>query len=245
MSSTKLRYAPLKEVIFELHWECASDQFGMLTDTGFDLAQGKFAEKLKHDLPVHKKLVPDGIPFKVFGSPFHQYWKGEFQWPVVQHGQGMIAVNEVEQGYEWESHFKPLVISCIDRVSGSYDDVLRFNRLKLQYIDAWDLDETTPVDFVEQNLQTQIITNYPLPGKLKNFNLLQNFDLEDGSVMQLNISNGMNNQNQKKTILCTITVEKQDRLDAEGIVKWLEFAHSTTSNMFKQMLNPKFYASLD
>jgi uncharacterized protein (TIGR04255 family) len=245
MSSAKLKNAPLKEVIFELYWECTTDSSGMQYDAGFDLAQGKFAEKLKSQFPVHKKLIPEGIPFKVFGAPIHQYWKGEFNWPVVQHGQGMIALNEVENGYRWENSFKPLVISSIENIESSYEDDLMFNRVTLQYIDAWDLDNENATMFSEKNLQTKIYNGYDLPGDLKNFSIQQNFKLNDGSTMILSISNGINNQNQKPSVIWTTTVEKQAKMSNIDVKAWLENAHTENSNMFKKMLNPEFYASLD
>jgi len=245
MSSAKLKNAPLKEVIFELHWEFAVDNAGMQYDAGFDLAQGKFAERLQSDFPVHRKLIPDGAPFKVFGAPIHQYWKDELTWPVVQHGQGMMAVNEVELGYEWEKSYKPLVISSIEKLIESYEETLSFRKVKLQYIDAWDLDGIAPSNFIAHNLQTEIRNGYELPGKLRSLNIQQNFELHDGSVMSLNIANGLNNKNQQPSVIWTTTVEKQAKMNADHVMGWLETAHTSTSAMFKKMLNPEFYGSLD
>lgn len=245
MSSTKLKNAPLKEVVFELYWEGSVDN-GMQIDAGFDLAQGKFADKLTPEFPVHRKLVPDGIPLKIFGTPLHQYWAGEFKWPVIQHGQGMITVNEVEQGYAWIKSYKPLIIQIISTLIESYTEPLKFNRVRLQYVDAHDLnDDIDAMDFVVQNLQTEVVNNYPLPGGLKSFNVQQTFELPDASLMSLNISTGINNQNQKKSVIWTTIVEKNLSMSFDQIKKWIEDAHSASSQMFKKMLNPQFYASLD
>lgn len=245
MSSSKLKNAPLKEVIFELHWECPIDNNGTFYDDGFELAQGKLADRLKSSFPIHRKIIPDGAPIKFFGAPMHQYWKGEFVWPVVQHGQGMIAVNEVEAGYEWEASYKPTVIQAIDHLTASYEDELVFNRVKLQYLDAWDLSEESPTDFIAKQLQTEIYNKYELPGNLRSINIQQNFELENGSMMGLNIFNGMNNENQKPSVIWTTTVEKQSKMNREEVIDCLESAHSAVSSMFKKMLNPEFYASLD
>jgi uncharacterized protein (TIGR04255 family) len=245
MSSVKLKNAPLKEVIFELYWECSIDNHGSLYDDGFDLAQGIFAERLKSSFPVYKKLIPDGAPIKVFGAPLHQYWKGELTWPVIQHGQGMIAVNEVEYGYEWEKTYKPLVINSVNHLVACYEDGLSFNRVKLQYIDAWDLDGANPLDFIARSLQTEIRNGYELPGLLRSLNIQQNFELADGSMMSLSIANGVNNKNQKSSVIWTTTVEKDAKMNVSDVVTWLDKAHIATSSMFKKMLNPEFYASLD
>lgn len=245
MSSVKLKNAPLKEVIFELHWECSTDNAGSLFDKGFDLAQGKFAEKVMPVFPVHKKLIPDGSPFKIFGIPLHQYWTGELKWPVVQHGQGMIAVNDVEEGYVWADSFKPMIINAIQNIMDSYVEPLKFNKAKLVYVDACDIDEKSPIDFMVANLQTSITTNYPLPGSLTSFNIQQTFELADHSTMIINISNGINNATQKESVIWTTNIEKQALMDFEEIVDWIETAHKATSDIFKKMLNPSFYASLD
>ena len=243
MSEVKLKNAPLKEVIFELHWAGNSDTPGV--DDGFDLAQGKFAEKLKLDFPLHRKLIPDGTPFKIYGMPIHQYWKAEFQWPVVQHGHGIMAVNEVESGYEWERTYKPNVIGAIKKLIDSYEDPIKFNKAKLQYVDVWDVEVENIKTFIEENLRTTIQSNYPLPGSFKTLNLFQVFDLEDGSEMQLSITNGVNNQSQKSSVIWTTTIEKRYNFNQEEIVDWLEKAHTAASDIFKKMLNSDFYASLD
>ena len=245
MSQAKLKNAPLKEVIFELHWTGNQENAAVQTDEGFDLAQGKFAEKVKLKYPVHKKMIPEGMPIRIYGTPLHQYWTGEFKWPVVQHGLGMIAVNDVELGYQWKLNYKPIVLDAIQKIISSYEDPLNFNRMKLLYIDAWDVEEGQAISFIEANLRTNIQANYPLPGKPKSINLFQSFELEDGSEMQLTIANGVNNQNQNPSVIWTTTVEKKTNFKEHEIIKWLEDAHTAASNMFKNMLNPDYYASLD
>lgn len=69
--------------------------------------------------------------------------------------------------------------------------------------------------------------------------------MNDGSEMQLTIANATNNQTQKPSIIWTTTIEKRKNLEKKEIVDWLETAHKAASDMFKIMLNPDFYASLD
>ena len=162
----------------------------------------------------------------------------------MQHGQGIIAVNEVESGYEWLS-YKELIISTVAKLMESYEETLDFINVKLQYIDALDLDQEAAKDFMSKNLQTELITKYPLPGDLKGFNIQQRFNLHDSSIMELNISSGINNKNQKESVVWTNTITKQNSMTFDQLKIWIEFAHSEASIFFKQMLNPDFYASLD
>ncbi|MEB2782682.1 TIGR04255 family protein [Algoriphagus sp. C2-6-M1] len=245
MSSTKLKKAPLKEVIFELRWEPAVDITGVQIDNGFDLAQGKFASRQEQEFPVYKKLLPDNIPFKIYGSPINQFWKGELEWPVVQHGQGVLAINDVEASYEWEEKFFPLIKATVGNLIASYSTPLKFNRIKLHYIDACDIVEGDGIEFMKTNLQTEILTRYEIPGNQRNFNIQQGYELEEGSVLTLSISNGLNNQNNQKSVIWNTVVEKAGKIEKFEIIPWLESAHSHTSSMFKKMLNPDFYANLD
>jgi uncharacterized protein (TIGR04255 family) len=232
MSKNKLKNAPLKEVIFELHWESTLDDNGNPYDPGYNLAQGKFADRVNSEFPVYKKLILDEMPFNVFGAAMHQYWKGEFTWPVIQHGQGILAVNEVEYGYEWANGYKPLLIKSINDLQASYEDKLSFNVVKLQYIDAWDLNGMDPSEFIAKNLQTEIHNNYDLSGKARSFNIEQNFELNDDTLMSLKISTGINNINQQPSVIWTTTVEKKSKMIIEDVTFWLESAQRTTSMMF-------------
>lgn len=158
----------------------------------------------------------------------------------------MISVNEVEEGYDWKNSYEPLILKTISLLIESYTIPLKFNKVKLQYVDAYDLnDEIIPIDFISKNLQTRIINNYELPGDLKNLSLQQSFALTDDSYMNLNISDGINNFNGKKSIIWTTTVEKTQVMSFDEIKNWIAKAHDVCSTMFKKMLNSEFYASLD
>lgn len=245
MSRTKLKNAPLKEVVFELGWIGGFYQTGVKTDPDFDLAQGKFAAKLQKRFHVHRRLIPDNAPVRIFGAPIHQYWTGELKWPVIQHGPGIITVNQTDHEYEWEDNYKPLVISAINDLLDSYDVPPNFNKVKLQYIDAYDLNEADIVGFMKSNLQTEIITGYEAPGDLLNISIQQRFRLPDKTIMSLSISDGINNKNGSKSVIWTTTTEKKASMSYDEIIEWLEIAHSATSDFFKKMLSPEFYASLD
>ncbi|MEP0711638.1 MAG: hypothetical protein ABJC55_06915, partial [Algoriphagus sp.] len=86
---------------------------------------------------------------------------------------------------------------------------------------------------------------YEVPGTQRNFNIQQGYELDDSSVLTLSISNGLNNQNNQKSVIWNTVVEKLGKIGKDEIIPWLEHAHSHTSAMFKKMLNPDFYAHLD
>lgn len=242
MSSTKLKNAPLKEVIFELHWEGETNENGVLVDSGYDLAQGLFWSAVKDNYPIKKRLYLEGSPFKIYGMPEHQYWTDQQEWPVVQHGPGTLAVNEVEKGYEWQNKYKNKVIDAVEAMIKSYEKELKIKLIKLQYIDQAETKDT--FDFLNNNLQTKIDTKYNLPGEKEFYNIVQTSKLEDGSYMILNIKNGIDFANNTNIITWTNTIQKNNVVCNE-IETWLENAHKVASDFFKNMLNNDYYDSLD
>lgn len=245
MSVQKLKKAPLKEVIFELYWEGLSQQNDIMQDPGFENAIGKLQERLEVIAPIQKRLYPLSGPVKVFGLPVFQYWKGELKWPVIQHGPGMFTVNDTELNYVWADTYKPLVLQSLDVVIASYGKPLPFNRVTLKYIDAIDVSDNDLQGFVGNNFQIRIENKFELPGKSGSFNLLQRFELSDGSTMQLQISSGVNNENNSPAVVWATSVEKVGKISKEDIIIWLETAHDHSSKIFKTMLKPEFYDSLD
>ncbi|MBL0911654.1 MAG: TIGR04255 family protein [Bacteroidia bacterium] len=246
MSSTKLKKAPLQEVVFELRWEGERNANGVLYDSGFELAQGVLSQKLKAQFPLRKKLIPEGLSATFFGMPLHQYWSGEFEWPVVQHGPGILTINEIEKGYEWEKTYKPTVIKVINSLCEVYDEPLSFRSAELKYVDAWEMaDGENFQEFINKNFLVKMYNEYSLPGTIIGTGLSQRFLLEDNSEIQVDIANGVNDRTGKEAVILNTTIQKAQNFKKRDILEWLEYAHSRTSHIFKEILNPDFYASLD
>lgn len=245
MSEQKLKNAPLKEVIFELFWEGTTQPNELPQDPGFENAVGKFQERLASVTPVQKRLYPISAPVKVFRMPIFQYWKKELKWPVIQHGPGMMSIHETETNYIWDTYFQPLIEDILRKLLDSYGGHLVFNRVSLKYIDAFDVEDMQPNDFVNRNLRMRLDVDYPEPGRKEGFGFLQQYRLHDQSLLQLQVNSGANNATGRPAIVLVTSIEKSGRISKEGIMPWLKTAHDHCSVTFKTMLNPEFYASLD
>lgn len=244
IQNSKLKNAPLKEVILEVTWEENIDEFGNKFDKGFELAQGSFSEKIKPSFPIHKKLTTNNQTIN-FGTPIHQYWTEEAEWPVIQHGQGILTINQVEEKYTWEE-FKNLVLNIIEELHKSYNYPLKFNSITLEYLDAFDLNrETNIFNFIEDNLQTSVNTRYELPGKLSNIKINRRYTQEDGSWLNINISDAVNNLNDNYAIIMLTTATKEITTENDIFEKELDALHDLCSNVFKTILDKKFYGSLN
>ncbi|MGA2623111.1 MAG: TIGR04255 family protein [Bacteroidota bacterium] len=244
---TKLTKAPLQEVVFEAFWELDVDpQSRENFDPGFELAQGVFADTVKKDYPFYKKIVPSIVPPHFLNQkPVHQFWRGDGQWPVLQLGPGLLAVNDTEKTYVWESAYRPAIEYGLDALLKSYKEPPRFQKVSLRYIDAFELGDEFKEDFVkyiEANLQIQVIKGFEVQGAISNQNLIQAYTLGDGSKLTLVVSDG--SRSNKPAVILQIAVVREGQLAVDDIKNWISSAHSVTSNLFKQMLRKEFYASL-
>lgn len=248
MPSQKLKHAPLQEVIFELFWKLPTNEQGFAHDPGFELAQGVFASKIQPDFPVHKRLAAE-FPLFFFRRPVHQFWKDELTWPVVQLGQGILAVNDTEANYVWTNNFQANIKKAVKALQHSYAGKfhLEIERARLQYVDTVEFDPRKEIatSFIARNMNTVLKNDYKLAGKPVDVHIAQTFNLKDNSTLQLSIQNGIKNQTGNPAIIWTTITEKSVGLNFKNLFAWLEFAHETTSNTFVNMLNPDFYASFD
>ncbi len=240
----KLPRAPLQEVIFEAHWELETDATtGQAVDKGFALALGVFAQALSEKgFVVVKRLVPEGIPPEALAhKPIFQFRHGEDRWPVVQLGCGIVTVNDTEQNYEWESAFKPLVEQVLETLTMSYRKDFTFSHLNVRYIDAVDIEEQTDIrEFIKNNLQIHIEQGFPVQGRLSNLSLNQSYSTDNDSHIHLAVATGINAE-QRPALLWQTAVQRITEIASEDVSSWLDFAHATTSHLFRTMLTQKFY----
>lgn len=239
----KLKNAPLKEVILEINWEENVDEFGNKFDLGFELAQGKFSEIIKAHFPIHKKLYNSNQqPF--YGIPVHQYWTDELEWPVIQHGQGILTINQTEEKYTWAS-FKILILMAIDFLKNSYENNITINRISLEYLDAFDMNDIDSLSFIENNLQTSIKNKYELPGKLTNIKINRNYIQNDGTHLNINISDAVNNSTNTDAVIMVTSAIKENVDVNQNFENNLEELHNLCSKVFKTILDKHYYGSLN
>lgn len=242
MIKKKLTQAPLQEVVFELRWESQVEN-NNLYDEGYDLAMGVFHQKIKNQFPKHKKIYQDGI--SVFGLPMQQYWKDEQKWPVIQHGPCVLVINDIEENYDWESGFKPLILNCISKLTESYSVTKKFNQLTLQYIDVFkSLDDINI--FVQNKLNITLDTNIEGFDKSEQFSYYKNFTVSENSMLHLSISTANTSVIEQKydALMITINFVYSGIFDFNNIGEIIDLAHDNTSLFFKKLLKTDFYGSL-
>lgn len=247
MPRHKLKNAPLQEVIFELFWKLPVDSDGFPFDPGFDMALGRFQAQIRKEFPVQKRLLPESFPIRIVPSVAYQFWKDEFTWPVIQIGPGRLTVNDTEKNYSWKGNFQSNIKKAVAKLQNSYDKKIEIEKVKLMYIDAVEYDPVveSPAAFLARNMKTEIINKYSSFGKMRALNILQVFDLEQDTTLQLNIQTGIFNKTGNPAIVWTTAVERSKELNNNNLFQWLEYGHNTVSKNFIDMLNPDFYDKFD
>jgi uncharacterized protein (TIGR04255 family) len=243
MSAEKRNPSPLQEAIFELHWALEETDLGVLHDKDFDLAIGIFKDRVKTAFPVHERLQSASThPIRMLGIPSHQFWKKDYQSPVLQFGPGVLTVNDIGADYAWKGRYKDAVKMAIKHWEASYSERKVVESIRLQYLNGVDIGTMPPDVFVDELLQTRIHNGFGRPGKVGQFAIAQAFELEDGSTLTLNISNGKNNTTGVNSVFFRIILEKSEgEIPVTSIMAWTTFAHAEISKFFKDLLHPSYY----
>lgn len=244
---SRLPNAPLQEVIFEVRWAMTPiRESGQVIDEGFDLATGRLSSIVEDDFLFYKRIIPQDLPEQLLHyNVVHQYWKDENKWPVLQLGPGIFTINSTEGAYEWNS-FRQLISKALNWLFHSYRSPLNILFASLRYIDAIQVDNYGGLDmgwkgFIEKYFNLEYKNHFNTRGQQKQIQINQTFELEDGSDLQLQISDGLR-RNQKALVWQT-AVLKRYNFDNNSLISWVEDAHKIAHELFIEMIKPELYAS--
>src|SRR5690606_25900244 len=245
----KLPRAPLQEAIFEIRWELEIDPSGdQQLDTGYALAQGKLQEIVRKHFPVYKRRVPHGIPDQLLQyQTVNQFWSGEDTWPVLQLGPGIFTVNDTDKNYDWGNSYLPLIANALDWIHSAYDGRLMIKVASLRYIDSvtlkdYDFDGEWQV-FIDKHFNFNFVNNFNPRGTLKRVHFDQYFEMEEESTLNISMSNGKYRKTDQDALIWQTAVIKAAKFEKDTLLSWVEKAHTVTSDLFKEMTKPHFYAS--
>ena len=240
---SKLPNAPLKEVIFEVRWDAdVNPQTNQLFDKGYKLALGVFKNIVKLEFP-HTKQITDIPADFIFGQAINQFWKAEKEWPVLQIGPGILTINCTETNYDWQNDFFELIQKTMNWLEQAYENKMNYSFVTLRYIDSVELKDfgTQKIDeFLNINFNFGFNNSFDTKGPLRQLQFDQVFELEDSSGLHIAFSNAQNSK-KEPTFVWQTAVNKAGFQNKESIIEWCDFAHSTSSDIFKKMLKPEFY----
>lgn len=247
MNSQELKNKPLVEAIFEMRWALQQKAPGIATDPHYCLLPGRFYDRLQSEYPTHEQLSAANIPDEMAGHVVqHRFRMGENDWPLVQLGPGILAVNETSK-YMWDD-YRARVTGAQEKLYEVYPeaDELKIENLTLRYIDAIEFDHQSSnlFDFLHDKLKVSISLPPnlfagtkidPLP---KHFQMHQMYRSEEPlGIMQIRFATG---QHEEKPALIWETTFQSTAPDLpempNGFGTWLDQSHTLLHNCFFKMI---------
>jgi len=238
---SKLKNAPLLEVIFELRWNMSDSSHW----ERYPYLHGDLYSQLKDKYPQRELLVPGEVPQEVMvNKPVYRF-KSHDGYPLFQVGPGLITLNTTDDFYEWDDYF-----AQIKELSNEFFQLYNFGSNEkvspsLSYYDFLkiDLEEQDVLGYLSENLNIKITQNFHEFNEDPNsFNLGIGYKTNLGNF-NLRIDAGINKNQEKGLILQFQLNGLQKQPNIEDLTSWLNDGHKLCSKLFKQLTEGNLFNS--
>lgn len=240
---SKLKKAPLIEVIFELRWAITNSD---------DLARSQYLygdlyNELKSIYPFRESIVPAEVPIDLLiNKPVHRFRNSKDEYPLCQIGPGLITHNTIDKKYYWET-FSKNIIELVDAFINVFPEKDKQITTSLLYIDL------IPFDFSKDNVNNFLNENFNIDFKQSFLDgNYQPYELNFGFYyktkfgnLELTFRRGSKNINEEGILIQTRLNAFNLTLDKNKISVWLNNAHNSCSTVFKKLVSTKLYNSFN
>ena len=242
-----LKNKPLVEAIFELKWQLQELETGGKIDPHYKLLVGRLYDRCIKQYPFHDQLPTASMPDEMLENVVqHRFRKGEHNWPLIQIGPGIYAVNDTKN-YVWED-FEKRVVKGVNALYESYPDSkkLEITNLMLRYIDAieFDFEKQDIFEFLKEKMKievtmpTQLFEDTEVEKKPLTFNGVFSFPcVKPKGIVTLRFGQGKK-EDVEALIWETIVQSQSDdvpKLPSE-LKAWLNDAHTITDDWFFKII---------
>ena len=241
---SKLPNAPLVEVIFELRW-------GVQNKEELDKHQylhGDLYAKIKDRYGYRESLKPQDVPMEFYlHSPNYRFRVAKDRYPLLQVGPGIFTINTNDTAYEW-SEYKNWCIDAIKKLYEVFELVKSKSNITLilQYQDflTFDFENNNIYDFLKESLHTEIKQSfYNVDTNPYSLDLKFNYKINYGNL-EIHFQKVRKNDTEEDGILIkTLIANTSANAKEDSIFEWLDNAHKTSSQIFKNMMEGKLYDS--
>jgi len=244
MSREILTKKPLLEAIFELRWELRQQPGRVATDPHYKLLIGAMYDRVRDDYGFHEPLPAANMPDEIAAYVVqHRFRESQNGWPLIQIGPGIVTLNDTA-GYVWED-FEKRVSRLLDSLFEAYPNARRdlvVNKLLLRYVDGvvFDFETDNVFSFLKDNMKLNIhidkmlFNNTGVKDFPKGLDLRVSFaSTKPVGAIQLRFARGKK-QTSDALIWETnvLTVGKEVPAGKDGILRWVQSAHTLTDDWF-------------
>lgn len=241
MSEVRLSNAPLKEVVFELHWglDFIPEQ-NVFVDIGFEDALFSFQNNCEFKIVQTLNKSNEKTQNNVVS---HRFFKEKGAYPVYQLGPGVFTVNDNDKNYSWEN-FKEMIVEGIKCLRNSYNKDIFIEKTELRYIDAVEtnvLGHSDKFEFIRQAMNVPVNDFAFLENELLDFNFSNRYILDHSSYLNLLVATGVNNETNNDVVIWHTFINNNQIISWEVLNNWIENAHNHASAVFKKIVKPELY----
>ena len=252
----ELANPPLIEAIFELRWgEVLPGQFKFSRDE-----QTLFAGKISAALDskgygISEIVHPEtSRPLPMFIS--HRFRAKENTWPVYQVGLGIFTVNQLNDGYSWES-FKNTIETGLEIYSQADPRKLALDRDTLSFVLRYQDAFFPPAEqlisgYLEEhfNVRAGLPENFLNNENIDSTKSTVNINIHTNTVnpkgeIVIAIANAIINQNPGLLMETVVTSKAMEAIEGEikigNILEWTQSAHALQQHAFRTVINPSAY----
>jgi len=252
-----LENPPLIEAIFELRWgEVAQGEFSFSQDE-----QSLFAGKVSSAASTKGFSVteytqpPNTPPLPMLVT--HRFRKAVDAWPCYQIGLGIFTINQVADGYDWET-FKQSIRDGLHVLNNA--DTKHLNAVQdslhviLRYQDAF---YPEPEISVEKYIEEHFNINAGLPSSFKNhqdingnassihFQVNTSTNTPKGQIgikISNAILNGVPGLLMETVVSSQVSELMTDEISIDNLISWAEDAHKLQKHSFDTLISKSAYS---
>lgn len=236
---SRLPNAPLIEVIFELRWDVRMKQ-DMIN---MQYLYGDLYNALKDKYPIREHVAPPELPMEVLiNLVAHRYRSVLNGYPLYQLGAGVLTLNSDHQHYDWENYY-PWADELLTKFFEEFLDKDKPFKTNLSFIDFFpvDFEQRDVNEFINESFNIKIEqTFFKSRTPPINLNLGFYYKTEVGDLaitFQKGIGAG-----QKPGIIVETKISGNELPPVkQAILDWLGSSHKLSSQVFKDLINERFY----
>jgi uncharacterized protein (TIGR04255 family) len=163
----KLAHPPLLEAWLEIRWQLQHARSGLLVDPGYPYALGIFYSSIKDRFPVRENVFPIEAPEELLPpySVRHRFRVAEGEWPLLQLGPGVAAMN-LSEPYTWDLFREDARYLRVKLLTSYVDQELRLQSIALRYRNGtpFECGRDDPLRFLREQLNTSVTLPQSIPG---------------------------------------------------------------------------------
>lgn len=239
---SKLKNAPLVEVVFELKWNISNENINE-----FQYLIGDLHACLKDNYSFRESLIPNALPYDLFiNQPCHRYRRNDKGYPLYQLGPGILTFNTIHDLYEWDDFYKDLKVIIENFINVYKNNQNESYTCALVYFDffEFDFEKNNILDYINENFNISIEQNFiesNLTARANDVLLSFNYKIESGNLI-INLKKGIQNSSKKVGIVIETRIESNKlELQSEILLIWLIKTHDLTSSLFKKIIKEQLY----